>query len=169
MVIDTLEKSVAEASRICSGITGWENRWATRSLVDGNPGGVSERAQQVLARAEAMSVANYQALLIEREQAQRCFEAMRGMADGCLTLACPGPAPLWLGDRPGEPLAPRPTGDAVFNYPTSMLFAPCVTLPLMAVGGLPVGAQVVGLPQDDAQVTGLARWALQNLKPIDIG
>ena len=34
-----------------------------------------------------------------------------------------------------QPLAPRPTGDPVFNYPSSMLFAPAVTMPIMAVQG----------------------------------
>ena len=59
------------------------------------------------------------------------------LADAAITLACPGPAPLWPGDIPGEPLAPRPTGDAIFNYASSMLGSPVVTLPMMAVDGLP--------------------------------
>ena len=116
-LIEALEQSVAQASRICAGITGWENRWATRSLVNNNSEGVSERAKQTLAKAEAMSVADYRTLLLEREQAQRAFEALRGMADGFVTLACPGPAPLWPGDKAGEPLAPRPTGST--NRPST--------------------------------------------------
>ncbi|MGP1614807.1 MAG: hypothetical protein ACTS5Y_07105, partial [Pollutimonas bauzanensis] len=31
-----------------------------------------------------------------------------------------------VGDVPGQPLAPRPTGDFVFNAPSSLLFAPVV-------------------------------------------
>src|SRR3546814_19334282 len=42
-----------------------------------------------------------------------------------------------------------PTGDFVFNAPSSMLFAPVVTVPLMSVGGLPVGVQVMGQQQED--------------------
>jgi len=46
----------------------------------------------------------------------------------------------------GQALAPRPTGDFVFNAPSSMLFAPAITLPLMSVGAkgvISVAANVV--------------------------
>jgi Asp-tRNA(Asn)/Glu-tRNA(Gln) amidotransferase A subunit family amidase len=67
---------------------------------------------------------------------------------------------------PGQPLAARPTGDFVFNAPSSMLFAPVVTMPLMSVGGLPVGVQVMGQQHEDARMTGLARWMSETLKPV---
>jgi Asp-tRNA(Asn)/Glu-tRNA(Gln) amidotransferase A subunit family amidase len=51
----------------------------------------------------------------------------------------------------------------VFNAPSSMLFAPAVTVPLMAVEGMPVGVQVMGQRQQDARVTALARWLLANV------
>ena len=91
---------------------------------------------------------------------------MAPLADAIVTLACPGPAPLWSGDVPGEPLAPRPTGDFVFNAPSSMLFAPAVTVPLMAVDGMPVGVQVMGQRQQDARVTAIARWLLANVPAV---
>ena len=82
----------------------------------------------------------------------------RSLADAAITLSCPGPAPIWSGDVPGQPLAPRPTGDFVFNAPSSMLFAPVVTMPLMSVGGMPVGVQLMGQQHEDARMTGIARW-----------
>jgi len=66
----------------------------------------------------------------------------------------------------GQPLAPRPTGDFVFNAPSSMLFAPVVTIPLMSVGGMPVGVQLMGQQHEDARMTGLARWFTENLKRV---
>jgi Asp-tRNA(Asn)/Glu-tRNA(Gln) amidotransferase A subunit family amidase len=54
------------------------------------------------------------------------------------------------------------------NTPSSMLFAPVVTVPLLAVGGLPVGVQVMGLPQQDARVVALARWMAGNLAPVSV-
>jgi Asp-tRNA(Asn)/Glu-tRNA(Gln) amidotransferase A subunit family amidase len=91
---------------------------------------------------------------------------VRGVADAAITLSCPGPAPLWSGDEPGKPLNPRPTGDAVFNYASSMLFAPVVTLPLLGVGGMPVGVQLMGQPQEDERMTALARWVAENVSPV---
>ncbi len=41
-----------------------------------------------------------------------------------------------------------------------MLFAPVVTVPLMSVGGMPVGVQVMGQPNEDARVTAIAHWML---------
>ena len=65
-----------------------------------------------------------------------------------------------------KPLAPRPTGDFVFNAPSSMLFAPAVTMPLLSVGGLPVGVQLMGQQHEDARVTAIARWLLASVPPI---
>jgi Asp-tRNA(Asn)/Glu-tRNA(Gln) amidotransferase A subunit family amidase len=120
----------------------------------------------VLEKAEAMSLEDYRAVLLERTVAQHRHAALAPLADAAITLACPGPAPLWSGDVPGQPLAPRPTGDFVFNAPSSLLFAPAVTMPLMSVGGLPVGAQLMGQQHDDARVTAMARWMLGAVTPV---
>jgi Asp-tRNA(Asn)/Glu-tRNA(Gln) amidotransferase A subunit family amidase len=168
-LVEALERSIADARDVATTITAWENRWAIRNLVDEHPGGVSERTKAGLARAEAMSHQDYQALLLRRTHARAAHAAAAPLADAAITLSCPGPATPWAGDRPGEPLAPRPTGDSVFNTGSSMLFAPCVSMPLMAVGGLPVGAQVVGLPGQDAAVTAVARWLLGNVEPVVVG
>lgn len=164
--VNLLELVIADARRVASDITAWENRWGTRNLVDQYPDGVSERAQAILRKAEGMRVADYQGLLAQRATAQAAHAALAGVADGIITLACPGPAPLWGGDKPGQPLAPRPTGDAVFNYGTSMLFAPSVTIPLLSVSQLPVGVQIVGQREQDAWVTSLARWLLEHATPL---
>ena len=113
-----------------------------------------------------MSPEDYRAALLEREAAQLCYARLAPLADAVITLSCPGPAPLWPGDVPGEPLAPHPTGNAVFNYPSSMLFAPAVTVPLMSVSGMPVGVQLMGQQHEDARITALARWLLETVPPV---
>jgi Asp-tRNA(Asn)/Glu-tRNA(Gln) amidotransferase A subunit family amidase len=167
--VEALERAIGNATAVASGITGWENRWSTRNLVDQHPDGVSARAKAVLAKSEAMSVSDYRALLLEREVAQVTHASVANVADAAITLSCPGPAPLWPGDQPGQPLLPRPTGDAVFNYPSSMLFAPVVTVPLMAVGGMPVGLQVMGQQWQDERVTAMARWVAGEVAPVVVG
>jgi Asp-tRNA(Asn)/Glu-tRNA(Gln) amidotransferase A subunit family amidase len=164
--IEALEQAISTASAVCSAITGWENRWAQRNLVDQYPDGVSARARRTLAQAEAMTPEDYRAALLKRDTAQLCHASLAPLADAVITLSCPGPAPFWPGDVPGQPLAPRPTGDAVFNYPSSMLFAPAVTVPLLSVSGMPVGVQVMGQQHDDARVTAMARWMLETLSPV---
>jgi Asp-tRNA(Asn)/Glu-tRNA(Gln) amidotransferase A subunit family amidase len=164
--VETMERAIGNATAIASGITGWENRWGTRNLVDQHPDGVSARAKAVLAKAEAMSLTDYRALLLERELAQVTHASVANVADAAITLSCPGPAPLWSGDETGKPLNPRPTGDAVFNYASSMLFAPVVTVPLLAVSGMPVGVQLMGQQQEDERMTALARWMAENVAPV---
>jgi Asp-tRNA(Asn)/Glu-tRNA(Gln) amidotransferase A subunit family amidase len=166
--IAAFEAAIVGASAAGSAITAWENRWAQRALVDAHPDGVSDRAKAVLATAEAMTVADYQACLAERDAAQLRHAALAPLADAAISLASPGPAPVWSGDVPGRKPAPRPTGDFVFNAPSSMLFAPVVTVPLMAVGGLPVGVQVMGQRGEDARTAAIARWLLGTLEPVAV-
>src|SRR5689334_14609261 len=118
--IEALEQAVADGRAVCNAITGWENRWAMRNLVDQYPDGVSLRAKATLAKAEAMTPDDYRAALMERATAQLRHAAVAPLAAAIVTLSCPGPAPLWSGDVSGQPLAPRPTGDFVFNASSSM-------------------------------------------------
>ena len=164
--VEALEQSVADGRAICNAVTSWENRWYQRGIVDQNPEGVSARAKATLAKAEAMTPDDYRAALLARQTAQATHTMLAPLADAAITLACPGPAPLWSGDVPGQPLAPRPTGDFVFNAPSSMLFAPVVTVPLMSVGGMPVGLQVMGQQGEDARMTAFARWFATNVKQV---
>ncbi len=168
-LVEKLEQAVVDAPGITGNITPWENRWAQRNLVNLKEEFVSERAKATLAKAEAMSPDDYRAALLARDSAQRCHAAIGNLADAMITLSCPGPAPLWPGDIQGQPLAPRPTGDAIFNTASSMLFAPCVTMPLMSVSGMPVGAQVMGQQHQDARMTALARWIMDQIAPVAVG
>ena len=47
-----------------------------------------------------------------------------------------------------------------------MLFAPAVTMPLLAVGGMPVGVQLMGQMHQDTRITGFARWMLGAIDPV---
>jgi Asp-tRNA(Asn)/Glu-tRNA(Gln) amidotransferase A subunit family amidase len=164
--VEALEKAIANGRAVCNGVTSWENRWYQRGMLDAAPDGISARGQATLKRAEAMTPDDYRTSLLARQQAQLAYMATASLADAAITLSCPGPAPIWSGDVAGQPLAPRPTGDFVFNAPSSMLFAPVVTVPLMSVGGLPVGVQLMGQQHEDARMTGLARWFGETLKRV---
>ena len=164
--IEALEQSIVKAADIANNITAWENRWYQAALIERYPQGVSERIKSTVKKALSMSPDDYRALLLQRAAAQQCHETLAPLADAIIMLSCPGPAPLWPGDVPGQPLAPRPTGDSVFNTPSSMLHAPCVTMPLLAVDGMPVGVQLMGQQHEDARMTALARWMLQSVAPV---
>jgi len=156
--IERFEQAIVGVRNLANSITAWENHWAMRNLVAQNPDGVSERAKNVITIADELGVRGYEDLLRRRELVRGVHAALATDVDALLAPASPGPAPLWSGDVPGQPLAPRPTGDAVFNTPSSLLGAPVVTVPLMAVNDMPVGIQIMGQPGTDARVTAIARW-----------
>jgi Asp-tRNA(Asn)/Glu-tRNA(Gln) amidotransferase A subunit family amidase len=166
--IEALEEAVANGREISNALTHWESRWYQRNLLDQHPEGLSARAKAAIAHAESMSVDDYRAALMQRLAAQQRHEAIAPLADAAIMLSCPGTAPSWPGDSPGQPLASRPTGDFVFNAPSSMLFAPAVTMPLLSVGGLPVGVQLMGQQHEDARVTALARWMSGVIAPVSV-
>ncbi len=156
--IERFEQAIVGAQKLANSITAWENHWAMRNLVAQSPGDVSTRAKKVLTIAEELGVQGYEDLLRRRQVVRDVHRALATGVDALLAPASPGPAPLWSGDVPGQPLAPRPTGDAVFNTPSSLLGAPVVTVPLMAVNNMPMGLQIMGQPGMDARVTAIARW-----------
>jgi len=168
ILVDALELNITDAAEICNKITRWENRWALQNLVENKGEFISDRLKANHKLACEMGHDEYRSALVIRDVAQHCHSAIANLADAVITLSCPGPAPIWNGDNQGLPLTHHPTGDAIFNYPGSMLFAPCVTLPLIAVNGLPVGIQVMGQQHQDLRVTAIARWILENISPISI-
>ena len=167
-VIEALEQAIGHATHVANTITAWENRWYQRNIVEEKGMPIGERLMATLERAEAMSVRDYEALLVERAQAQAAHAAAAHLADAMITLSCPGPAPQWVGKSVEECTSARPTGDAVFNYPSSMLFAPVVTIPKLAVSGLPVGVQLIGQQHEDARMTALGRWVWENVDPVTV-
>lgn len=165
-LLEAFEASLPGVQAMAGAITGWENHWLFRNLVALQPDGISARSRAVLAMAERMSPADYRLRLLQREELRLRHAALAPVVDALIAPASPGPAPLWAGDLPGRPLVPRPTGDAVFNAPSSVLGAPAVTVPLCAVGGMPMGVQVVAQPQMDAEATAIARWMMGAIDPV---
>ena len=143
--VEALEQAVGNARALCNAITTWENRWYQRNLSTSIPTASARAPRPRWLKAEAMTPDDYRARPGRTRKRRSCATPpWRRWPTRSSRSSCPGPAPLWSGDVPGQPLAPRPTGDFVFNAPSSMLFAPAVTVPLMAVGGMPVGVQVMG-------------------------
>jgi Asp-tRNA(Asn)/Glu-tRNA(Gln) amidotransferase A subunit family amidase len=164
--LESFETALAGAGALAIDITAWENHWLTRNLVSQNPDGVSARGRRVIEVAERVGVDGYRERLHKRALLRDCYGALAGRIDAMIAPASPGPAPLWPGDTPGQPLLPRPTGDPVFNYPSSLLGVPVVTSPLSAVRGLPFGIQLMGQPGADARIVAIAHWLRGAVRPV---
>ena len=117
--------------------------------------------------AEAMTLDDYRAALAKREAMCSRFRGVATTADAMITLSSAGPAPLM--DDPnakGEPGITHTTGLPAYNAWTSAIGCPAVTVPMLAVEGMPVGVQIVGRHDDDWRTTGIARWLQETVAPV---
>ncbi len=167
MLVEELELKINNASEIANSITSWENRWGYRNLINKTPEKVSERLKNTLKKAEAMTPEIYQRFILQRAYIRQAHKMCAPVADAIITLSCPGPAPKWSGDTDGRALVARPTGDPVFNFASSLMGAPCVTIPMLSIDNLPVGIQIITQREEDAKATSYAHWIHKNLPPVD--
>lgn len=163
--IEAYESSIADLRALARDIWTFEARWTWENIVHEKPGQLSDRLLALLRRGQGITLSDYRARQAVREEACRKFAAVCALVDGFVTLSSVGPAPIW---DPADTKNPRPTGDIQFNVATSALHVPAVTIPVMAVDGLPVGVQVIGPQHLDARVTGIARWMKKATAPVAI-
>ena len=163
LLVESFERGIASMPAINSDICAFENRWSFANIDEQHPGKLSARAMKVLARGRAMSIDDYRQCLLERAEGRARLAAIAPLADALVSLSAPGPAPM------RDDAGPQPTGNAVFNHPSSTIGAPAVTVPLIGVSGMPVGVQIMGQPHADARVAGIARWLAANVAPVSVG
>ena len=154
-LLAAFDRAVGHAMALGTMITAFENRWAFRNL---DRAKISARLRARLDTSAATTPDDYAAALAERAAMRAAHAAIAPLADALIAPACPGPAPLWNPMANDAADNPRPTSDPSCNAGTSALGCPAVTVPLLAVRGMPMGVQVVGQPHQDARVLAIARW-----------
>lgn len=161
--IEAYEQSISAAGAGTAVTCGWEARWSWRNFAERYPGQMSASLGERLNRAEGYTLETYRTAVMRREDMRQRHAELMVDADAVIALACPGIAPL-SGPPGGNEV--RTTGNAACNYFTSAIGMPAITLPLMAVAGMPVGVQLCGAVHGDHALTGLAAWVLANVKPV---
>lgn len=149
------EQALARSLPASLQLNAWDMRWPLNTYRDRDASKVSAVMLGRLAEAESMSHADYRALIAERERARRVWNGLADDFDGAVSLAATGVAPVGL----------QSSGNAVFAVPSSYLGTPALSLPLISVGGLPVGFQIMGFANRDAEIVGVARWLMERLPP----
>jgi Asp-tRNA(Asn)/Glu-tRNA(Gln) amidotransferase A subunit family amidase len=110
---------------------------------------VRERIKEM----DAMTISDYRAWLKTRDEIRSGYAELARDCDGCVTLTAPGAAPVGL----------HSTGNPMLTVPASLLGVPALSLPIMEVGGLPLGLQFIGFADRDADAFGVARWLCRTL------
>ncbi|MGY6633694.1 MAG: amidase [Alkalilacustris sp.] len=147
------EAAIGEALALTHVICGWELRWPLSEYARTHPGQLSADLAARLDGWMAFDREEYRAAIARRDEIRGRLDALRRRVDGLITLSSIGPAPKGLGS----------TGKPGFNPPASMTGGPTFSLPLMQSGGLPLGLQLIGFVDGDADTAGIARWMMEAL------
>jgi Asp-tRNA(Asn)/Glu-tRNA(Gln) amidotransferase A subunit family amidase len=151
---ECLEPALPSSLRINT----WEMRWPLNTYRTRDAGKISPLLLDRLRDAESMTVGDYRLLLAERDRAGERWEKLVSNIDGAIALAAAGAAPIGLNS----------TGNAAFAVVSSYLRSPALSLPLLNADGLPIGMQVIGFRDRDADLFAIALWISATLPQTDI-
>ena len=145
--IEALETALLKIPDFMFQIFRWEMRWNGWTYRDRGAHLLSETVRERLDRADEMTMEDYRKALEQRSELCRLFGAAAECGDAFVTLCSQGPAPVGM-----------PVGDPVFSDVSSNTLSPAYALPLLEVGGMPLGVQLIGLPHHDYELARQARW-----------
>jgi Asp-tRNA(Asn)/Glu-tRNA(Gln) amidotransferase A subunit family amidase len=148
-----IERELEASTPLSTKINSWESRWFLRGCRDRDASKLSRNMQDRLKESESLTLADYRAALDERARIRVRFAELAAAAQGCLSLSAPGPAPAGL----------HSTGSPQFAVPSSLLGTPALSLPLFEVDGMPLGLQVLGFANQDAEAFATAAWLRDHL------
>jgi Asp-tRNA(Asn)/Glu-tRNA(Gln) amidotransferase A subunit family amidase len=144
-----VEQAILDAGTLSRKINAWEFRWPLNTYArDLGIEGLSPVMRARLEEAESMTLEAYQKLLLDRARCRDVYAQTASVADAYITLSAPGPAPIGLAS----------TGDPTFAIPGSLLGVPAISMPVFEIDGLPLGLQVLGFNECDANLFSVAAW-----------
>jgi Asp-tRNA(Asn)/Glu-tRNA(Gln) amidotransferase A subunit family amidase len=140
--VAALEKTLPEVLPLTRKINAWESRWPLNTYQDRDASKLSANMRERLAEAEAMTIDDYRAAIVRRSEIRAIHAALADSAAACITLSAPDVAPIGI----------ESTGNPIFAVPASLLGVPAVSMPLARLGGLPLGIQLIGFVDRDADL-----------------
>jgi len=149
--VAALEAELYQATELSHRCNGWENRWFLHSMRDRDAGSLSRNIMDRAEKYESLTLDQHRADLKERARIRAVHAELAAGCDACITLAAPGAAPEGLNS----------TGNPEFGVPSSLLGVPSLSLPLFEVDGMPLGLQVIGYFDRDADAFAIASWLMQ--------
>ena len=109
---------------------------------------LSEQLRERLKASYDVPAREYIAAVSAREIIYRSLEQLLTRYDAIISLSATGPAPLGF----------ETTGSPNYNSPWTYLGVPTFSLPLLSVGGLPLGVTVAGPRGGEPSLIRAARW-----------
>jgi Asp-tRNA(Asn)/Glu-tRNA(Gln) amidotransferase A subunit family amidase len=149
--VAALETELLKATELSHRCNGWENRWFLHSMRDRDASQLSRNIMERAEKYEDLTLDQHRADLKERARIRAVHAELAAICDACITLAAPGAAPEGLNS----------TGNPEFGVPSSLLGVPSLSLPLFEVDAMPLGLQVIGYFDRDADVFAIASWLMR--------
>jgi Asp-tRNA(Asn)/Glu-tRNA(Gln) amidotransferase A subunit family amidase len=149
--VAALEAELPQVTELSHRCNGWENRWFLHSMRDRDAGSLSRNIMERAEKYEDLTLDQHRADLKERARIRAVHAELAAMCEACITLAAPGSAPEGLSS----------TGNPEFGVPSSLLGVPSLSLPLFEVDAMPLGLQVIGYFDGDADAFAIASWLMQ--------
>ncbi len=154
--VAALETDLLNAAELSHRCNGWETRWFFRTMRDRDAAKLSRNVMDRARKYEDLTLADHRADLKERARVRAVHGELAANCDACITLAAPSNAPEGLSS----------TGNPEFAVPASLLGVPALSLPLFEVNGMPLGLQLIGYFDRDADAFAIASWLVSALTPV---
>jgi len=145
--IETYESALAGMPQLWTNLYRFEMHWPTLQYRERYRDKLPPRLLKGIEDGTHITQETYRAAHVEREKLRAMHEELAKRTDGFITLSSPGPGPIGMDQ-----------GSAIFNEASSVLGAPAINLPLLAVDAAPLGVQLLGRWQGDERLTAVARW-----------
>jgi Asp-tRNA(Asn)/Glu-tRNA(Gln) amidotransferase A subunit family amidase len=153
-----IEKLLPESLGLTRRINAWESRWPLNTYVDKDESKLSKGMVERLREAESMTIEDYRAAILHREEIRAAYASLANKVESCITLSAPDVAPVGLDS----------TGNPIFVVQGSLLGVPTLSLPLATLNGLPLGIQILGFLDEDAALFAHAAAIETAVDPIEI-
>jgi Asp-tRNA(Asn)/Glu-tRNA(Gln) amidotransferase A subunit family amidase len=146
-LIEAYEIVHARTPRLWVNLYRFEMRWPMLQYRDRYREKMPPRLLKGIEGGAHITQETYRAELTEREHFRAIHDELAQRVDGFITLSSPGPGPIGMDQ-----------GSAIFNEASSILGAPAINLPLLAVDCAPLGVQLLGRWHEDERLIAVARW-----------
>jgi len=150
-----LEAALTEIGDFANDLLAWEARWPLAAYRAHGAEMVGGRVQDLLERAGRLDRDAYARAVADRQRLRARVAAFAGRVDGFVMLCSSGPA---IQDHAF-------TGSRNYALPWTLVGAPAFALPLLVAEELPLGLQIAGFAERDAETCAIAGWVRDTLLP----
>ncbi len=149
--VAALESELPKVTELSHRLNGFEGQWFFRTMRERDAKKIGPITCERTEKYDGVTLADYRADLKERARIRAVYAELAATCDACVTLAAPGAAPEGLSS----------TGNPEFGVPSSLLGVPALSLPLFEDGGMPLGLQVIGYFDRDADAFAIGSWLME--------